>query len=631
MKCHAWIVLLGAGCVWAQTDARGVARVLEPPLHSPDAVAFQLRQYLLAKVPKLSVPRSSAQWTAEVARLRRRILEEVVFRGWPKHWVDAPTRFEDLGLIAGGEGYRMRRLRYLIVPGFYATAVAYEPDPLSGGVPAVLNVNGHGLAGKALEYKQKRCIQQARSGVLALNLEWIGMGELAQKENTHWFAAHLDLAGARAVGLFYLAMRRGLDYLWDHPQVDRRRIAMTGLSGGGWQTIFLSALDERIALAVPVAGYSSVVSRIERAADVGDIEQNPADFYTLADYAHLTAMRAPKPTLLIYNAEDDCCFRAPLVKPFLFNGVRPFFALFGAEQALAWHENIDPADHNYQLDNRRQLYRFLNRHFGSRIPEEETGVDRQILSFEQLVVGLPPDNLTVLGLARQLASGIERPHRAPAEARSELRRLLRYQPVAVSHAWALANTKAKGLETIGYRFDFTNGLSATGVWLKAVATPADAPATLVLHDQGKKAAAAVVSDRVNRGEQVLAADLLFFGDAAPEKPGPASFTQLIAGLGERALGLQVAQLLALAEWMASAQRPMRLEADGIRAQVVALTAAALQPERFSHLNVRHGMRSLGYLFDTPVEYRSAPELFAPDLYRNFDLDTLAALGPQGSP
>ena len=66
------------------------------------------------------------------------------------------------------------------------------------------------------------------------------------------------------MGLFYLAMRKGLDYLYQHPNVDRARIGVTGLSGGGWQTIVLSALDERVRLAVPVAGYSSLVSRIER-------------------------------------------------------------------------------------------------------------------------------------------------------------------------------------------------------------------------------------------------------------------------------------------------------------------------------------------------------------------------------
>ena len=82
-------------------------------------------------------------------------------------------------------------------------------------MPAILNVNGHvGPEGKAVEYKQKRCINFAKSGILALNLEWIGYGELSASENKHSYAGHLDLVGANGVGLFYLAMRKGLDYLY---------------------------------------------------------------------------------------------------------------------------------------------------------------------------------------------------------------------------------------------------------------------------------------------------------------------------------------------------------------------------------------------------------------------------------
>lgn len=613
-----------AATLSAQTTSRQVGQVLAPALHSPDVTFYQLRQYLMKKAPVLQAPRAAADWEAESRRLRRRILDEVVFHGWPREWVEAPLKVEDLGAIPSGPGYRLRKLRYEIVPGFWSSAILYEPEKLQPGMPAILNVNGHvGPPGKSVEYKQKRCVQQARMGIVNLNLEWLSFGELNLKENQHWFGAHLDLVGANCVGLFYLAMRKGLDYLAQHPNVDRARMGVTGLSGGGWQTIVLSSLDERVAVAVPVAGFSASVSRIARFADVGDIEQNPTDFLAVADYPHLTALRAPRPTLLVYNAEDDCCFRAPLVKPFIYDRIQPFFALSGKQANLAWHENTDPSDHNYQLDNRTQSYRFIARHFGLPEPPPERDVAGEVKSYEELVVGLPKDNLTILGLARKLAAAI---HRSPGS-RERLQQIVRYRPVSADRSWPVHNTKNKGLESVSWRFDFSDGLSATAVMLKAIAIDKPATGTLVLDDRGKKEAGEEVSERVNRGEYVLAADLLFTGDAGMEKPPPTSFTQLLASAGDRPLGMQAAQLTALAGWFRreSGVARLRLEARGLRMQTVATLAAALDPKLFEEVVIRSGIRSLGHLLDAPVEYRTASDLFCLDLYKEFDLDRMREL------
>ena len=70
---------------------------------------------------------------------------------------------------------------------------------------------------------------------------------------------------------------------------------------------------------------------------------------------------------------------------------------------------------------------------------------------------------------------------------------------------------------------------------------------------------------------------------------------------------------------------VQLNTDGIRSQVFALTAAALEPEMFSTVVSRNGMKSLAFLLDTPVPIRSAPELFCLDFYKDFDLDVLETL------
>jgi dienelactone hydrolase len=621
----------------AQSRASDVAATLAQPLETPDVVTFQLRQYLYQRLPKLSVPQSAEQWTAESSRMRKHLIDDVIFHGWPREWVDAPAKFEEVGVIETGHGYRVRKLRYEIVPGFQSTALLYEPESLSGRVPAVLNLNGHEyVVGKAAEYKQKRCINLARHGMLALSPEWLACGELNLPENRHQFGGHLDLTGANVAGLFYLAMRRGLDYLDHHPNADRSRLAVTGLSGGGWQTIVLSALDPRVYVSIPVAGYSALISKLEHQDDYGDNEQVPADFLDGQDYPHLTAMRAPRPTLLIHNAEDDCCFRAALVKPYTYDQVKPFFRLFGKEDVFAWHENTDPSTHNYQLDNRLQAYRFLTKHFGLPPIEQEIPADGDVRSVEDLAVGLPKDNLTILGLARQFAAGI---HHEPVpsdpdarsrwvtSSRNRLSQLVRYQPVTVEHAWALANTKNRGVETLSWQLIFNNQLSATAVWLRATAAAGPAPVTIVLQDAGKKAAATEVSDRVNRGEQAVAVDLVFHGDAAPRPRDVESYPLMFSTIGQRALGVEAAQLIAIARWMRerSGGSTVRLESTGMRYQVAALIAAALEPDLFSELVVRDGMHSLKYLLDAPVRFQDAPELFCLDLYKEFDVDRFAVM------
>ena len=531
--------------------------------------------------------------------------------------------------------------------GFLSTAILYEPEKLVGKVPAILNVNGHVFApGKAIEYKQKRCINFAKRGIIALNLEWLGMGELGQPENAHWYAPFLDFVGTHEVGLFYLEMRRGLDYLAQHPNVDRARLGMTGLSGGGWQTIILSALDERVSVAVPVAGFSSIRTRLEAKGygDLGDPEQYPTDMYDGLDLPHLVALRAPRPTLLIYNAEDDAAFRAPLVKPLIFDALRHTFRLFGKEDALGWHENTDPATHNYQLDNRLEAYRFFSRFFNLPSIRSEIPSAAEIKSFDELRVGLPENNLTILGLARKLAAGIYRspipaddPSRASwaASERERLRTVVRYKPVSLASAWTVGNSKNMGLESKSYLFQMSNGLSATGVLFKAIESPDDAAPTILLNDRGKKASGVEVSDRVNRGEQVLALDLMFTGDdwkQITQGPfygpvGPYLYAQIMHGLGDRPLGMEAAQLIGIARWLQKqgrAQR-LRLEVSGMRNQVSALVASALEPDLFSVLVVHEGIPSLGYILEAPVTFQEAPELFCLDLYKQFDLDRLTAL------
>ncbi|MGH9350735.1 MAG: hypothetical protein ACRD2G_01005, partial [Terriglobia bacterium] len=363
------------------------------------------------------------------------------------------------------------------------------------------------------------------------------------------------------------------------------------------------------------------------------------------DYPTLAAMRAPRPTLIINNAKDSCCFRAPLVKPFVYDAIKPFFRLYGKADDLEFHANINLSAHNEGLDNREQTYRFFAKHFGLTVPEQEIPVGEDLKTFDELKVGVPENNLTILGLAKKMASGIARqpvPSSAAKRAawsaseRDKLRQVVRYHPVRVDQAWPEFNTLHNQVESLSYRFEMNNGLGATGVWMKDVPTPDGSAMTVVLNDGGMKAAGAEVWDklpevanRMERGDQVLVLNPLFTGDAAPERH-PELMAEMLASTGERPLGMEAAQLIAIVRWARQKYTParIRLESDGIRSQMISLAASALEPQLFSQIEIHRGMSSLSYLLDAPVPYPEAPDLFCLDLYKDFDIESLTALaGP----
>ena len=503
------VLLLGvAWLVQAQSDPHQIRDILKEVVQSPAVADFQVRQYIVDHTaPPPVVPATPSAWTAEASRLRQHLLNDVIYHGWPTAWVDAPPKFEEVGVVQG-KGYRIRKLRYEVVPGLQSAALLYEPQAMNGKIAAILNVYGHvGPLGKAVEFEQKRDIALAKHGILSLRLDWLGFGELSGEGGDHFFAAHLDLVGVNEVGLFYLEMRRGLDYLYNHPNVDRNRLGMSGLSGGGWQTILLSSLDERVKVSVPVAGFSSLRSRVEVKdyGDMGDPEQSATDLLKDADFTHLIAMMAPRPTLVAYNAEDDCCFRASIVKPLIFEGSKPFFKLYGKEDVLQWHENRDPGTHNYQLDNRLTAYRFFTQQFGLPGFADEDGVAPEVRSYDELLVGLPKDNLTLLSLAQKLGGEVQR----EAPRRERLREVVRYKAADIKEVWTVGITKNNGVQTRSLLFEMKNGLTANGIWLRAINAAETAPVTIVLNDKGKDASANAVSDILNRGEQVLSFDPTF--------------------------------------------------------------------------------------------------------------------------
>lgn len=643
--------LYAVGSLHAQANTKIVEPLLQQHLQSASVAGDELRHFMLQRIPPVAVPSNAKQWTAQEAKIRAEELS-TIYHGWPQAWIDEAPKFEQAGVLQR-KGYRIVKLRYEIVPGFESVALLYEPGHMTGKVPAILDVNGHGDSGKAVEQKQKRCINQARSGIIALSIEYLDFGELAAPGNQHDNGGLLELAGKNGMGIFYLAMRRGLDYLYNDPDVDRTRIGITGLSGGGWQSIVLGSLDTRIGPAAAVAGFSTLTTSIEHPG-YHDFEQNATDTREKVDYAQLDAARAPRPTLLIYNSMDDCCFRADIVKQGVYLDMKPFYDLYGKPDNLQWHMNLIPGTHNYGIESRDVAYNFFNFAFHLNGPTTDApDTDAEVLPYAETVVGgLPKDNLTILSLAQSFAKSIH--HEVPADHGSQwvnserdlLRQVVRYAPVTLAHAWPINATHEKNVESMGYRFEFSNGLSATGVFFRSTAAPEDAPAVILIADKGMPATMVDATNFINRGRRVLVLDPLFFGDNHPQirnRDGSEDYEQLLNGIGVRPLGLEAAQINALTHWLATNLQhgsatpgsaalhppaqipPVQILTTGVRSETVAMVAVALEPELFSSFDARESIPSFAYAFDHPLSYSEAPELMCLDLYKDFDFNILAAM------
>lgn len=591
----------------------------------------EVQKFTESRIRRMPEVTSAADWEKIAAQTRNDVHQKVVFRGEAGAWRDATTRVEWLEVLDTKGGYRIRKLRYEALPGLWIPALLYEPTTLKDKVPVSLHVNGHDGNGKSAAYKQSRCINFAKRGMLALNVEWLGMGQLATPGFNHYRMNQLDLCGTSGLAPFYLAMRKALDVLLAHAHADKTRVAVAGLSGGGWQTIVISSLDPRVTLANPVAGYSSFLTRVKHFSDLGDSEQTPVDLAATADYHHLTAMLGNRSLLLTYNAADGCCFRADHALPPLLESARPIFALHGRANALRSHINHKPGDHNFERDNREALYRMVGEQF---YPQDKTFVTSEISCQEEiqtataLHVPLPAPNADFHTLALELSKSLPRNADIPANPvpwrrhkRVQLRQVL-HAPHYHVRAEQVRGEERDHLKAVYWRFHVDDTWTIPAVDLTR-GTPRGT--TIVLADDGRVAAGKTVEQLLAAGQRVLAVDPFYFGESRISSH-PFLFALLVSSVGERPLGIQASQLTAIANWASmNYGHEVTLHAQGPRTSLLALVAAALEPKAIMALQWQNPLPSLKAIIELNWPVNEKPELFCFGLLEAFDIPQLRAL------
>ena len=388
----AWIVLMlictQSPCYAVERSAIGTSRA-----------DIMLAEYFRAETAKLRDRCLTDVKSLEEWQVKRKVYREQLFEMLGLKPLPEKT---DLKPVVTGklehEQFIVENIHYQSRPGLYVTGNLYIPKGLEKPAPAILYVCGHALVKKdGVSFGNKTAYQHhaawfARHGYVCLIIDSLQLGEI---EGIHhgtyrykmwwWNSRGYTPAGVEAWNCI-----RALDYLQTRKEVDAKRFGVTGRSGGGIYSWWISALDDRIKAAVPVAGITDLQNHVVD----GCVEGHCDCMYLVNtfgwDYPLVAALVAPRP-LLISNSDKDTIFPLDGVVR-LHEKVRNIYRLYGAEKNLGL--NITEGPHKDTQELRIHAFVWFNRF----LKDDSALIDKPAVPFfepEQLKVfkELPADEI----------------------------------------------------------------------------------------------------------------------------------------------------------------------------------------------------------------------------------------------
>ena len=268
-------------------------------------------------------------------------------------------------------GYRVENIIYESLPGFYVTASLFIPSNIRKPAPAILFCSGHSSGAYRLPFYQLPLLNLVKKGFIVLAIDPVGQGERLQyfdpekgesaiggSTNEHSYPSAQVFLNGRSIARYFLWDGiRGIDYLVSRKEVDGQRIGVHGLSGGGTQTAYISALDERVGASAP-AGYITSYRRLMESVGVQDGEQN---FYhgivRGIDHADFIEIRAPKPTLIMATTGDFFSIQGSRET---YTEVKRIYGICGLADNIEITE--DDYGHGYTRKNREAMYAFFQKY-----------------------------------------------------------------------------------------------------------------------------------------------------------------------------------------------------------------------------------------------------------------------------
>ena len=297
-------------------------------------------ELLAAEYSRLhELPQNLTEW--DPAALRKKIWKSLGVT--INHELDLDVRTTG---IVQRDGYTIHKICYQSRKDFYVTANLYVPDG-EGPFPGVINMHGHHQDGHLAGRVQERGHALAKMGYVCISPDVFGAGERSIEHGTwdyHGFSLGLSLLnfGETLMGIQIVDNMRGVDLLCSLPFVDPERIGATGASGGGNQTMWLTALDERIKASVPVVSVGSFESYIMTSNCV--CELLPGGL-TYTEEAGVIALIAPRAVKICNALHDICRAFAPSEMLRTFSRAEKIYELMGVRDHCTYQ--IFNTEHGY--------------------------------------------------------------------------------------------------------------------------------------------------------------------------------------------------------------------------------------------------------------------------------------------
>ncbi len=393
-------------------------RPFDPFVNGYHDTADQLREHLRRRADRAFAradrEKASLASVTEFNRRCQRLREEALLSlgGLPE--LPAEVGGSVTGTIDCGP-FTIEKLLLETLPGVYASANLYRPTSVERPLPGVLFLCGHAREAKAYPEYQHVCRALVRDGMVVLALDPIGQGERLQyvdpdtgeelvgwgtTEHSHTgFQCHV--AGFNVARYLIADAKQALTYLAARPEVDETMLGVTGNSGGGTQSSYLTFFDDRLHCSAPFTYLTSRASYMAT-GQAHDSEQNLFRAVAMGlDYDDLVAPHAPKPLMIGAVASDFFCIEGTLQ---CYERLRRVYELHGPAENLTCV--VSGGTHLYSDVLRDQVRRFFRRHLHG----DETPIVSGLVSYADslespleplepleptLEKALPPDSLWV--------------------------------------------------------------------------------------------------------------------------------------------------------------------------------------------------------------------------------------------